>query len=935
MIRRTPPVRCALLPNLSSSLGSPRSRRLALPGLVALAALASACGGPPPKPAKAPHTETKIRTPEAPPSLLGPDAPPIDAYFIGKMDSDESPSALARRGNDALAVYTRAGHLYARKLDVTVAPPPGEPKDEIDLGAHGAFGKVPPHVTATDSGYVLLWDEAIDQTEVFKLRVLDASGKPVADTLSFPPVSDTVKYAGVAAWNGGLILIHESGADGTTSIHATAVDPAGTKILSPPQLIARGVLGWDFAATAKDVTFAVVDAPTSATANDGEPLGPVRAFTVDAKAQKSAEVRVVDQDVSDIDVQVASIEGGSVIAYTDHTDMDGAVKFAVVKGGALAVPPKRISAPLGDAAFVQIVAAPRGAGKRALVAWENIGEAGTDTRVLHYASVGADGGVAPDVGSFLVDKRASHEMAADGDGWAMLMLAPSELASNENTPTAGEDAPPVPNWPMFARVGADLSVRGSEPVRYFGASSKEGVPDVAFDLSCDAGACTALAASAAAPTSLYLAVLPARASKWQPVAWKSETGKRPAIRDARSLVIGDPLFHVASTKVSGAGAVTAWTTYFVDGSTPTEVAPKGEPPYAATLALRFTHDDGTLGDPLVLSKRAVSEGGVAVAELPTKAKSDSVVVWVASEKTGPNLYATRVDADGKKTQQKKLTTLDRSGKSKDAGSTVTSAAIAFAPAPSDPAKRKGKDGGEAFIVGWVDSRDKNGEVYVARMSKDLDKTVGDTRVTKADGDAADVDILVHDNDVYVAYSDMREGENADIYLARLEADTLKVKDEGRVYASGAHSHGPKLAMAGNQLMAAWIEDGPEASTIAGATIRVAALDPTGKLVAAPFVVEAPKPALAAITGVASFAFTCGATVDSCKIAFSAQLDQGQVLFGLPLGKDGAPGAPVHIAFLSTAPLTDTSLAFTDPTATTLTLLEQANVGRARLVHLDW
>lgn len=909
---------------------------LVLASATLLSGLSAGCGGAPTKTTKTPKPEQKLRTPAIQPSLGGPDAPPLDAFPIGTMDSDESPSSLARRGSEAVAVYARGGHLYAAHLDVTAAAPAQDapPLPEIDLGAHGAFGKMGVRVTATDAGYVVFWDEQVDRTEVFKLRVLDATGKPSGDVLAFPPISDALAYAGLIAFKGGLLLVHETDVDGTGSIHATPIDPTGAKILAPAKLIARGVLGWDFAAGATDATFAIVDAPTSGTANDGQPLGPVRAFTVDANAQKSAVVDVIKGDVSDIDVQVAPIDGGSVVAFTDHTDMEGAVKFAVVKGGTLVVPPKRVSAPLGDSAFVEVSSAPRGAGKRALVSWENIGESGDETRVLHYASVGADGDVAPDVGSFLIDKRANPEIAADGDGWAILTLAPSEL-SDPTPPEPGEhDDEPLPVWPTFVRVGADLAVRASEPIRFFGARSKEGVPDVTYALGCDAGACVALAAATATPAPLFVAVLPARASKWQPVAWKAESNTRPAIRDARSVMIGDSLFQVASTNLSGGGAVTAWTTYHVDGATPTEEAPKGEAPYAATLGLRLTRDDNTLGDTIVLSKRAVSEGGVGVAELPTKAKSDGVIVWVASEKTGPNLYATRIDADGKKTQQKKLTTLDRAN-GKDKGTTITNAAIAFAPAPSDPAKRKGKDGGEAFIVGWVDTRDKNGEVYVARMSKDLDKVVLDTRVTKADGDAADVDILVRDNDVYVAYSDAREGGTGDIYLARIEADTLKVKDEGRVYASGVHSHGPKLAMAGSQLMMAWIEDGPDANAIVGASIRVAALDPSGRLVAAPFVVDAPKPAVAATTGIASFAFACGATVESCKISFSAQIDQGQVLFGLKLGKDGAPTAPTRIAYLSTAPLTDTSLGFADPSATTLTFLEQANVGRARLVHLDW
>lgn len=908
------------------------ARRLALrTAPLAIVAAAAACASAPPAKPNAPHKAPDLHPARENPALEGPDAPPLTAYDVGTMQSDEVPAAVGRRGNDAVVAFARDGHLYTRHIDVTSGPQ-GDAVDAAPLGTLGTLGL---RITPSPKGYVVYWDEEVDQNHIVKLLALDQAGKPAGSVLALAPISEHLAYAKLLAFDAGILLVHDIEENGASDVYVTPIDAGVTKAASAPQLVAKGALGWDVGAGPRDAVFAIV-APPQGKVAEGEPLGPVRAFTVDPAGKKSGEIHVLDQEASDIDVEVATIDGGAAIAFTDHTEMEGVVKVAIVKGGALAVPPKRVSPPLGDSAFVEIVSAPGGAAKTALVSWENVGESSDELRVIHTTTVASDGTVASDRGAFVIDTRAQAEIAADGDGFAMLSLAPASLSTASDASHA--DAPPEPTWPSFARVGPKFDVRGSEPVRFAGVRSREGVPDVTYGLGCDAGTCTALATSVGSPTELHLAVLPARSSGWRPIAWQ-ETSAKPDVREARSLVMGDPLAKVAALELGGASAstLTAWTTFFVDGKEPAEQPPKGEAPYVATLAVRAVHDDGSLGEPTIVSKRATSQGGVAMAEAPNaKGKSDAVLAWVADEKGSAQVYVTRVDADGKKGAQKKLTVLERK-KTSDAVSSASSTAIAYVPAPAADAKKKNADG---FVVGWVDTRDKNGEVYVARINRDLDKVVVDKRVTNAPGDAADVDMIVRGNEVFVAYSDTREGGNADIYLAKLDAETLRVKDEGRVYASSAHSHAPHFALAGNQLVLAWIEDGADAAAgaTAGATMRIAELDASGRMLSAPWVVEAPRPiaGTSAPIGIASLAIACsGSALTSCRVSFATGLDQGQALYGMTLGADGAPGAPAKLANLATAPLTDASLSFGDRAASTLALLEQGSVGRARLLKLDW
>jgi hypothetical protein len=891
---------------------------------------------------KEPHPIQRLHKADATGSLEGPDAPPIDAFKVGEMETDAMPATTARRGTDSVTIYSRGGHLFSRRIDLKTGPE----GDEVDLTAHQRLGDAGLKLVSTPAGYVLLWDEQIDQNHVLKVLTLDAAGKPVGSPLGLPPISDKLTYTSVLAFDGGLLVVHDIEQGGVNDVFVTPISADAKKALGASELIAHGVQGWDCAAGGNEAYFAVVGA-AQGHANEGEPLGPVRAFTVDAHGKKGDEIHIADQDVSDIDVQVAPMSGGAAVAYTDHTEMEGAVKIAMIKNGALSVPPKRVSPPLGDAAFVEIVSQPRGTGKTALVVWENVGESSDELRLLHDGVVGLDGRLSKETGAFVVDRSAQAHVTTDGDGYAVLTLGPSSLvdvqpAANVVPLPMGDTKPAgPPMWPSFARLGSDLAVHGSEPVRFLGAKSKDGVPDVTFGLTCDGGTCSTLATSTGKPADLFLAVLPARDSRWRPIAWRDNADARPAVRESRSLMVGDQVAKVASVRLGGPSpsTLTAWTTYFVDGTTEVEPAPKGEPPYAATLAVRATHSDGTPGDTVVLSKRAKSEGGVAIAEAPGKEMNDAVIAWVANEKGTAQVYVTRLDADGKKTAQKKLTTIERK-KAADGVSGASDVAIAYVGPSTEGKKKNAKDGGDGFIVAWVDRREKNGDVYVARINKDLDKVVIDKRVTTAPAEASGVDIAVRGNDIFLAYADARDGQAADIYFSRLDAETLRVKDGGRVYASRAHSHSPKLALAGDHIFLTWIEDTSETpgSTPSGATGRVAEIDTSGHLVSSPFVVEAPKPAAgaSASSGVAAITFTCsGVTANTCHLAFAASLDQGQALYGLTLGSDLSPGSPAKLANLATASLTDASLDFAEPGASVLSLLEQGSSGRVRLLKLDW
>jgi hypothetical protein len=138
-------------------------------------------------------------------------------------------------------------------------------------------------------------------------------------------------------------------------------------------------------------------------------------------------------------------------------------------------------------------------------------------------------------------------------------------------------------------------------------------------------------------------------------------------------------------------------------------------------------------------------------------------------------------------------------------------------------------------VAWVDTRDGNGEVYATKVDRNLQRTAREERITKAPGDAADVSLVVRDDTAWLAWSDPRESPTegiGDIYATTLRThDAKRAGDEVRVLTTAAHSRSPRLAVAGDGALVAWIEDPPTGVDAPG-TAEIARLDATAHLVGA-------------------------------------------------------------------------------------------------------
>ncbi len=883
-----------------------------LPVLLAASVLA-ACTTPalPPK-------ATVGRTP-APVSQLRelPGPPGLPAALLGSVASAEAPVAFAAGPKGALFAFVDGGRLMVRP----VGPGLVVPAEAQSVAAVGDIGTGMTLRSRGDGTFLLFWGERVDDNHVFKLQRVGADGKVVGGVLAMPPIAEAgVTFADIGVVGERVVVVHEITNEDRMSVYVTALAPALDRVEGAPKRVVTDALSWYPALSSAGLGLVAVmaddrsDQPTQ--------IGRLELVVVDASGKITAQKPIISSFTAQIDAEIAAVDGGYVVAWTDVGQGDGAVRVATLgPDGALTSAPAWVAPPIGQQALVSVTSAPDGRSKRALVAWENVGQTSDDARVIHLATVDGKGAASKERARMSYVDEDRPWIIADGDGFAALTVAPA---------TASDDAasPGAPT-PTLVRLGADLSVRWAEPIRFAQAPSEDGVPAFALEPACAEGACYALAADGPGPLSYYAVSSAERQSPWRAPVWKGDEERAPKVVELRSITEGPRLAGAYATRLAGEGApeAVAWVTYFLEGSTAMEPAPKGEPPYAATLAVRFTQADGALSAPVEISKRALSVGGVSVTPAAAAKRPEAVVAWVAQDKTGPQVYATKVDVDGKKVAQKKVTTVTRGTKGKtveEARLYASSVSIA-----SSPSVDGTKDG---FVLAWVDTRDKNGELYVARLNKDLEKSVSDKRITSSPGDASDVSVAVRGQEVFVAFADSREGKPSDIYFSHLDALTLKeLDDDGRVYASSGRSRAPRVALAGKKILLAWIEEDVSASP-KPATLKVAEIDAAGRLAQPPRTLSAPGNA--SITG---FSLTCADSVESCRLALSWGSKDGRTEIGAAtLDATGVPSEVRRLGTLASGPFAEPSFAFGDRAGGSLYYAEDLGAkGRLRQLKLGW
>ncbi|MRG92840.1 hypothetical protein [Polyangium spumosum] len=889
--------------------------------LVALTSIAPGCGGGAvPKQSRTARPKTTLRAdPNPKPQAALPGPALLPSYVLARLDDENAAPYVARRGEQMLLFYDAGGRLFTRLCNADGKPRTAEP---IDVGPAAAEMPVAT-VEAVGDGYLAAWVEGMKSNAAVKVLSLDATGAARGAPITIAQSADEVSWVEIVAGPSSALVVWEVPREDHFDVLAAPVTPGKTP--SPAVVLAHDALGWDLVTTERGAAIATVVAATGAQdeAEQGR-IGRVLYADVDFTGKVSAPVVVNPEATAQNDIVVARAGKRALIGWTDVRNIDSSVYVAAVEpGGTIVTPPKRATTPVGEQALVSLVSG-AGAGKRALLAWEDLLRSPREGRLIHLATMDPDGKLGAERATLVFSASGPPDITADGDGFAALTLAPTTSAE-------GPLPKDAPIWPIFVRFGPDMNVRASEPVRAEPFASTEGIPYLTRSLSCQAGACTTLAASGGSPATLAAVALPVRQSPWRAPASRDPDEVPPRPLGVTALYDGEHLARVAAAERPSGGSLAAWVTYHIEGNSDVGRRPARKDEPLATVGVRAVSAAGVPGKTQILSRRGLSIGGVAIASAPGGKVEESALVWAARDKNDAQVQIAKLGPEGDKLAQKPLTTITRKPNKDGVPSEVSDVAVAYAP-PSEP----GKSTDDGFIVAWVDTRDGNAEVYAARVDRTLRKVVQDRRITEAIGDSAEVQIVVRGKETLLVWSDARsnpEDGSGDIHVVRLDTRTLqKVGPETRIFASPAHSRSPSVALAGDRVVVAWIEEAapdakPEASE---AGVRIAVIDERGANVGTPRLVRGEEQ-----SAVTSVAVTCAAS--KCRGVLTSALRESMLLDAFEFAPGAPPGPLKALAALTGGANADVSPSFAGREGTSLFFGDDAvgGTGRVRFMTIGW
>jgi hypothetical protein len=847
----------------------------------------AACGGGPAEPARTPTSRRPApRVALTPPPLAGPLALPGRA--LAEMPNEQTQLHAARRGETGLLVARigkrwQAGAYDARPgaalpTEQTIVRLGPEPQNAIDVGEapeQDTLAALEP----VGQGYLLAWLAPVGTEREIRALGLDESGRPLGDAVVVARVSDPVRWVDVLPNASGALVLWDAERSDGRELSVAAWSPAR---VGKATSVARAVLGWQVATSEREAGIAAVTGSRSA---EGSGAGRLALWRVTPDGTVSSPVTLGDPATAQPDVQLAALSDRYLVAWTAAPPAqqasglgagDAHVLIAAVgHDGKLLVAPQPAIEPVGEQALATLVAASDG--EHALLGWEPQLERAPTTRQIELCVLGAD--------AKRTGERATLEFHAPSDtplfaaaasGYAALTLATAELGRVEGPGASLAQAAVVPT---VVRLGPDLSIQGSEPVRV-AELGEPGIPQLMRSVGCRDERCTGLAIGATEPARIVLVELPIRRSPWSAAARRLGP-MAPPIAQALTTVHAprEPVADLAAEPLAGDRALVAWVTHVAA----MPGGDKGAQAGGATLGLRVVGPGPSVGEPRTLSERAISLGGVAVAAAPPtegaargrKAQQPSAVVaWVGPNNNVPQLFVTSLREDGSKLNQKTITQL----RGKAGSLELSDVDIA-------------SDGLGGYVVAWSDNRDGNPEIYAAKISAGLERSVPDQRITQAEGSSAEVHLAAGRDRLLAVWADAREGPEQGrgaVYLVALDPRTLKkLGAEQRLFQSELNARTPRIAAAGEGFVVWWVEEPAGVGTTGPSGLRLVRLDAKGEPMGGARWLPAPS-------GWRLTSATVGCVADSCRGVMSAYAGTVERLdaFTQALGSDGASRGPL-------------------------------------------
>lgn len=633
-------------------------------------------------------------------------------------------------------------------------------------------------------GFALAWSRRVPGGHVIEAQDLGPDGAPRGGVIQVHQGAEPPAWLDVAPSATGLRVFFTTLAAGGGRIHGAEIAGGATQGV---QVLLDQAASWQIAAASRGTLLLAVL---------GDGYGPAAgrpvAIPVLDGARPGSLSPLQQEPILGSELE-ALVVGDRVFVGWDDRGLDLKVKIAALApDGKLLTPPTAALPSIGDQGLVHL--AP-GCDGGLLVAWDDLSlPRAPSNRWIRLSSL--DARLSPG------GPQAALRHDAD-DGFPLLQPSPDGFAALTVARPCPDRLPcDLPPRPLFLRLGPDLAPRLHAPLLL--ASGEP--PAAAWGLRCGPDTCHALASVAASTLDLRLEA--DSNPTWSAAAYRMDLPDKPGATALRTLWGGPRLAEVAAAP-QGAGWMVATITDHPEGSAPPPLPPDADrraeadkdrahrqnprsiPARGAIVSVHPLRNDGTAAPARTLSLRALSSPGVAIA--PDAQRQQACVAWVARDNGDPELFLTRVDADGKRVAQQMLTR---------ARGDVTDVALA----PVD----------DGWLVLWVDTRDGNGEVYAARVDASLRRKGPEQRITSAPGDASELTLLVRDHTAVVAFSDSRGAPAdgmGDVYVARLKVDDgARIGEEFRVAATPEHARALQLHNYGDFILLTWLEQPPYTDT---------------------------------------------------------------------------------------------------------------------------
>lgn len=783
---------------------------LALGLLLGTGLVTSACKG---------GKTTEVAGVDRGPSTKAARAPTVVGHYVTSLDERAvGPFMAARKGDAAMVGWLTPGEGTGRRVVVMPLADNGDPSGPERTVATTALDTTtlivrPMHGPAP--GFVLAWTVLTDKGRALWSVAVGDDGKPRTKAIELARTADDIVWVDVVPTDHGAVCLWaEETQSGDANIVTASLDTDG-KVRRAPGIVARGATGWHALEMPGGVGLSTVFSVRAASrapaahkplGRTALPGGALSFLKLDTEGLATGQpVPIAEGPTVSGDVEVVRADKKLVFAWTDRTGEESFVAGAMLDDGGAVTAPRRLVEGRGGASLLGL--SPAGAG--ATLMWESPPRRGNEPRKVQIASISASLRPGGRIARLEVVGRAGPELVGRGSG-------ASVLATVADCDPGTSDCEGAPTLPSLLRYDANGTLVQRETLT-FGSDPAS----MAWGLSCSDERCLTLAASGASPARVRSAEIRtrenARGSVAQAEPSRAEVGARdadaPEIADLTASVVGENVIDAAVAMVGG-------KTLLATLATKPEASGKARVDDGSRLlhvvSTRLVDENGAASTPVILSTRALAIGGVAAA-FADKPEDGGVVAWVAREDGDPEVHLTRVDKQGRKLGDVRLTTTR--GDANDV-------AVAYA--------------GGGFVVAWVDGRDGNGEVYTARVGLDLRRVGREERFTKAPGDASDLVAVRNGDNVWLAWSDPRDNVHdgfADVFVGAVSArDARRSVDEVRVLGTVAHSRTPALSPAGGGVHVAWIEEAPHGVATPGSSgygAMFATLDGGGTVVVKP------------------------------------------------------------------------------------------------------